>query len=138
MKYIPPLMPRMSLAFGASDLMLLIIFLKQRHKLGFKVMYTLSHANTKPIHRCCIIDGSIRLSTLTPCLPKSNQSKIIHVSKFFSPKRFFTYNRCRTKLTQEDRYESLMRMSAFQIISLSAALKNKQVKTAHSCKPCDS
>ena len=130
MKDIPPWMLRISLAFGALDLMLPIIPLKLIQKLGYDMPYALSHADTKPIHRCCIIDGSIRLSTLTQCLPKSNHSKVILVPKFLSP-NFFTYNRSRPKLKQEYCYKSLLRMSAFQITSLLTALNNKQVQTAH-------
>ena len=131
-------MTRISLAFGASELILPNIPLKQQHKLEYDMPYALSHADNKPIHRCCIIDGSIQLSTLTPRLPKSNHSKVTPVPKFFSPKSLCEYNRCLSKLTQEYSYESSLKMSAFQITSLSTTLKNKQVQTALSCKPCNS
>ena len=78
-------MPRISLSFGASDLMLPIIPSKRQNKLGYDMPYALSHADTDPIHIFWIIDCSIRLSTLTPYLPKSNHSKVTPVPKFLSP-----------------------------------------------------
>ena len=131
-------MPIIFLAFVAFYLMLPNIPLKRQQKLEYDIPYAHSHADTKPIHRFRIIDGLIRLSTLTLFFPKSNHSKVTPVPKFLSPKRLCKYNRCQPKLTQEDRYDSFLRMLAFQITSLSTALQNKQVQTALSCKPCNS
>ena len=60
-------------------------------------------------------------------MSKSNHSKVTPVPNFLLPKSLCAYNRFRPNLTQEDCYESLLRVSAFQITSLLTALKKKIV-----------